>query len=108
VKLLALSFLSLFLLAAVAFVQGGKQIPPGIRQADKALDQFEKSIPPPQVSTHRNPRQLQQDANELAKLAESIPPDVEQADRGILPKDLTERLKKIEKLSRRLRNELTP
>ncbi len=106
-KILALCLLVLLVLAAVAFAQG-KQIPPGIRQADKAAEQFEKSIPPPQVSAHRNPRQLQQDADELARLAESIPSDIEQVGRGIVHKDLNERLKKIEKLSKRLRSELTP
>jgi len=41
-------------------------------------------------------------------LAESIPPDIEQVSRGVLPKDLSARLKKIEKLSKRLREELAP
>jgi hypothetical protein len=108
VKTLAVSLLSLFLLAAATFAQEAKRVPKGIREADKAEEKFEKSIPPPQVSVHRNPRQLQQDANELARLAESIPPDVEQVSRGILAKDLNERLKKIEKLSKRLRNDLRP
>jgi Ser/Thr protein kinase RdoA (MazF antagonist) len=108
VKTLAVSLLSLFLLVAAAFAQEGKRIPPGIRQADKAEEQFEKSIPPAQVTVQRDPRHLQQDANELARLAESIPTDVEQAGRGILHNDLNERLKKIEKLSKRLRNGLTP
>jgi len=108
VKTLTFCLLSLSLLATVAFPQEAKRVPKGIREADKAEEKFEKSIPPPQVSVHRNPRQLQQDANELARLAESIPADVEQVGRGILAKDLNERLKKIEKLSKRLRNELGP
>jgi len=55
-----------------------------------------------------NPAQLVRDANELAKLAGEIPASVEQANKGLLPKDLNERLKRIEKLSRQLRRGLTP
>jgi hypothetical protein len=106
VKILALSFFLVLILVAVT--QEAKRVPKGIREADKAEERFEKSIPGPQVSVHREPRQLQQDANELARLAESIPPDMDRVGRGILPKDLTERLKRIEKLSKRLRNELAP
>lgn len=106
--LIFFSFLCPILVASVALAQGGKRIPPGIRQADRAEEQFEKSIPPPQISVRGNPQQLHEDAKELARLAESIPPDVERVSRGFLPKDLNERLKRIEKLSKRLRNELTP
>jgi hypothetical protein len=107
VKTLAVSFLYLSLVVA-ALTQEAKRVPKGIREADKAEEQFEKSIPPPQVSVHRNPQQLQQDAKELAQLAASIPPDIEHVSRGVLPKDLSARLKKIEKLSKRLREELAP
>jgi hypothetical protein len=51
--------------------------------------------------------QLKRDANELAKLASDIPSLVEQANKGLLPKDLNQRLKRIEKLSKQLRQELT-
>jgi LAS superfamily LD-carboxypeptidase LdcB len=108
VKILAFSVLYLSLVAAFNPAQEAKRVPKGIREADKAEEQSEKSIPPPQVSTHRNQQQLQQDAKELAKLAESIPTDIEQVSRGVLPKDLSARLKKIEKLSKRLREELSP
>ena len=50
--------------------------------------------------------QVRREAQELAQLANSIPPDVAQAMNGILAKDLKDRLKKIEKLSKRLRSEL--
>ena len=52
--------------------------------------------------------QVKRDAEELAKLAGEIPPGVEQANKGVLPKDLNERLKRIEKLSKQLRRELFP
>ncbi len=51
---------------------------------------------------------VKRDATELAKLADEIPSLVEQANKGVLSKDLNERLKRIEKLSKQLRRELTP
>ena len=52
--------------------------------------------------------QIKHDADELAKLAGEIPPGVEQVNEGVIPKDLNERLKRIEKLSKQLRRELYP
>ena len=43
---------------------------------------------------------------ELAKLAGAIPSAVEHANKGVLSKDLNERLKRVEKLSKKLRREL--
>jgi hypothetical protein len=51
---------------------------------------------------------LSAQADELSRLAQSIPPDVEQVSRGMLPKDTAEKLKRIEKLSKQLRSELNP
>ncbi len=51
---------------------------------------------------------LHQDALDLAQLAQSVPTEVNQATQGKLPKDLAEKLKRIEKLSRQLRAELVP
>ncbi len=53
-----------------------------------------------------NPVQARQDADELAKLAQSIPSDVDKASKGQLPQDLAARLKQIEKLSKHLRREI--
>lgn len=52
--------------------------------------------------------EVQRDAAELARTAQSIPTDVESIKKGMLPKDVLLKLKQIEKLSKRLRNELTP
>lgn len=53
-----------------------------------------------------NPAQIKSDADELAKLAATVPSDVARANSGILAKDLKDRLKRIEKLSKKLRGEL--
>jgi hypothetical protein len=52
--------------------------------------------------------QLQREADDLARTAQTIPSDVASVRKGMLPKDVIEKLKQIEKLSRRLRNELNP
>ena len=46
--------------------------------------------------------QVKPQANELAKLAGEIPSTVEQANKGVLSKDLNDRLKQIKTLSKRL------
>jgi hypothetical protein len=50
---------------------------------------------------------LRRDAQELAELSASIPADVNRVNRGLLSKDLIDKLKRVEKLSKQLRGELT-
>jgi hypothetical protein len=49
-------------------------------------------------------RELKRDAEELASLSQTIPADVEAISRGLLSSNLNERLKRIEKLSKKLRD----
>jgi len=82
--------------------------PPGMREAEQLSNREEK---PPQVTVKpqpADPSQLQRDANELASLAKLIPSQVEQLKAGRLPKDLNAQLKRIEKLSKQLRREISP
>jgi hypothetical protein len=51
---------------------------------------------------------LQKEADNLARTAQTIPSDVASVRRGMLPKDVIEKLKQIEKLSKHLRGELNP
>src|SRR5262249_48905165 len=53
-------------------------------------------------------RRLQQEADDLARTAQTIPTDVAGVRQGTMPKDIIEKLKRIEKLSKRLRSELNP
>jgi hypothetical protein len=46
------------------------------------------------------------EADQLASLAASVPPDVQNANKGLMSKDLIQKLKQIEKLSKHLRSEL--
>jgi Skp family chaperone for outer membrane proteins len=107
-KALVLSFLALLLFSSSAAAQEGKHIPIGIREADKATEQADRNIPPPLIQARSKSPDLQQEAEELARLAQSIPADLEQVNHGVLPKDLNNKLKRIEKLSKRLRNDLAP
>jgi hypothetical protein len=52
--------------------------------------------------------EIQREATELAKTAQSIPLDVESVRKGMLPKDVLQKLKQIEKISKHLRSELNP
>jgi len=80
--------------------------PPPRPERRLPIDQPEVVTPP---SAHRrvDGAQLLREANELAKLANEVPPLVEQANKGLLPKDLNDRLKRIEKLSKQLHRDLT-
>jgi hypothetical protein len=53
-----------------------------------------------------DPAQLKREADELASLAQLIPSDIQNAAAGRIPQDLNQRLKRIEKLSKRLRREV--
>jgi hypothetical protein len=67
------------------------------------------SNPYPQLAPRHppDPVQLKSDAQDLQKLADSVPAQVDQVTKGQLPKDLIENLKKIEKLSKHLRSEVS-
>jgi len=57
---------------------------------------------------HVDTLELQREASELSDLAKTLPSDIGQVSQGLLPKDVIEKLKKIEKLSKHLRGELAP
>ena len=105
-----LRFLVLASMLSGALVMEGQvhPFPPGMREAEQLSNRKEK---PPEVTVKpkpADPAQLQRDAKELASLAQLIPPEVEQLKAGRLPKDLDGQLKRIEKLSKQLRREITP
>jgi len=81
--------------------------PPSLHQAEQAVAQSERNIPPP---LNQRPSvdlaKLKRDADELAALAQSVPPAIDQTSKGILPKDLGENLKRIEKLAKKLRSQI--
>lgn len=62
---------------------------------------------PPQVQK-LDPAKLREEASELAKLTQEVPADVGQIIQGKMPKDAIDRLRRIEKISKHLRGELSP
>jgi len=68
-----------------------------------------ENVTPPPVQQRQGPdlAKLRQDADELASLAQSIPPDVDQTVKGLLPNELDQKLKRIEKLAKQLRSRIS-
>lgn len=87
-----------------------KPRPPGLQQAEQAETQTEQNLPPSQTARQRriDVTQLQNDADNLARIAQTIPADISSIREGQLPKDILEKLKEIEKLSKHLRSEIKP
>jgi hypothetical protein len=85
-----------------------RAVPPGVRQADQAESQTESRIPPAAASQpiRLDLAKLQQDADDLARIAQTIPHDVSNIQKGLFPKDMGEKLKQIEKLSKHLRSQI--
>lgn len=51
---------------------------------------------------------IHDDAEQLSALSATLQTEMQQLQKGVLPKDLAQDLKKIEKLSKKLRQEVTP
>ena len=60
------------------------------------------------TKTKLDPVQLQREARELLELSQSLQPDIESVNRGVLPKDTLDKLKRIQKVAKHLRGELEP
>ena len=70
------------------------------------LERQNESVSPPTIRRSVDPVTLQNQANQLADLAAAMPQAVQNANKGVLEKDLIERLKRIEKLAKQLRSQL--
>lgn len=106
------AFLAIILFTCI--LSGGAQMKdvyvPGIPPPPPPLDPEHGKLPvdQPKLQSRIDPVKLQKEADDLARAAQSIPSDVANIRRGTLPKDTIQKLKDIEKLSKRLRNELNP
>ncbi len=99
-------FLFMCALASSAHAQS-HPIPPGVRQADQAEAQNQRNIPPPVTARAKiDLAKLHQEADELANIAQTIPSDVASIQKGIFPRDVIQKLKHIEKVSKHLRSQL--
>ena len=71
-----------------------------------AVFQDEEKLPAAAMSHGPDPKLLMQQATELQQLSDAIPGDISKLNQGIVAKDLSERLKKIQKLAKQLRAEV--
>jgi hypothetical protein len=100
-------FCVLLLLPNPVTPQMGHAKPPGITTADTMANAPMEA--PAKFDTRKvNLDQVNAETQELRKLVDSLQPQMEQVNKGQLPKDLTEDLKKIEKLAKHLRSEVSP
>jgi hypothetical protein len=83
---------------------------PGVPPPPASMDPDQGNTAPddPRLQHRVDPAKLQEEAENLARAAQTIPSDIASIRRGTLPKDTLEKLKDIEKLSKRLRSELKP
>jgi len=51
---------------------------------------------------------MEREAKEMAALASTIPGDIEQVKKGLLPRSALDKLQRIEKLSKQLRRRIRP
>ena len=101
------TLLVVFSMGLVCAGQNPRPVPAGMRHAQELEAQNEKGFAPADARRHGPTiEQLKGEADQLAGLAASIPQGVQNAGKGLLEKDLLQKLKRIEKLSKRLRNEL--
>src|SRR2546428_764383 len=80
------------------------QDPGALQAADDSATATKPTAP--HLKTRADTLELQREAKELLELSQSPQPDMESVNHGILPKDTIEKLKRIEKPSKRLRGEL--
>lgn len=83
-----------------------RPIPPGLHEGEKKIN---APVEPPVTFKQKpvdSPR-LKQEADELAKLSAAVPAQIDLVSSGQLPKDLTDKLKRIEKLAKQLRSEIS-
>ena len=82
-------------------------IPPGRSAANKATRQAQQQVEPPAtVAPKVTTAEILQQADELLSLSQQVHADTQRATQGVVAKDLKDKLKRIEKLCKRLRDEL--
>ena len=92
---------SLLLAAATLCVPSMAQINNG-----SPPDFGDKSHPPAALQRGPDRKVMLEQANQMKHLSDAIPGDIQKLSQGVISKDLGERLKKIEKLAKKLREQV--
>jgi len=100
--LLLFSLLALFLFSAQTQEKHRYPTPP------EPLSKEDQAGQTPSATEHIDLSRVQQEADDLARMAQTIPTDLLSVRKGMFPKDTLQKLKQIQKLSKRLRTELNP
>ena len=102
------SSLLLFVLSTPAHPQRPTPNAPPPLSTEPPTSGSQSVTSPATVRRHIDLAKLQADADEMSNLAQTIPADLTSLRHNMLPKDVLQKLKRIEKLSKHLRRELTP
>ena len=108
-KLHSAAFCFFLGIAPIALSQAGAVLSPGLSEAERQVQMAERQVdmrPREQRAAGTSMVEMQREARELRDLSDTIPQDVSTTFRGLLPNDLTNRLKRIEKLAKSLRSQL--
>jgi len=101
-----LLLVSLLLALPTAGNSPGSQNLPGLHRVPSRVD---LPFDPPVTASRKtaDPDLLENEAGELARLSAGIPAQIQSVNRNVLPKDLDSQLKRIEKLAKHLRSEVS-
>lgn len=107
--LLTLTLVALLLFSAgKGNSQEKNPVPPGLRQAEQAVQKGSKLPPPMQFSRRKiKTAEMRREANELKELAATVQKQVGLVNKGMLPATLPKNLKKIAEITHRLRLQLS-
>jgi hypothetical protein len=96
-------------LSAVPQHRGGR-VPPGLVEGEQQIEKGSQSVEKPMELRNKkfDVAQVKQEADELRKLADVLPDQIQQVSNNQLPKDLSDNLKRIERLAKHLRSEVVP
>jgi hypothetical protein len=100
-----LCFVAMLIPFSVGAQMQGRQVPPGAVAAGRQINNQSQSVEAPmEMRTKKiNVEQVKQWAEELRRLADGVPAQIQQVTNNQVPKDLSDNLKRIEKLAKHLR-----
>jgi len=102
-------FGAFFLFSTTILGVSQHQGPSGNRWPDSTANSgFHVETPQVQGGRSINPAKLRADAAELQSLIGTVQAQVDQVAKGMIPKDASDNLRKIEKLAKHLRSEINP